>query len=106
MTVTPAELCNPNSSSHGTVEGGFRPPDSSTGGIPVSTIYTPVPRGTRQAKAAWLRTHLASGVLNTAEIAAVLEIRGKDVGAIAAGKIALANPSWAKLRELVGVKVH
>jgi hypothetical protein len=108
MTVPPAELFESNSSSSGTMEGGSRPPDSSTSGIPVSTISRVrskrVPSGSQRQKAAWLRGHLEAGIVTPHAVASALAIRPDQVDPIAAGKIGLANTSWQKIAALVVTK--
>jgi hypothetical protein len=106
MTVPPAELCQRDSSTSGTMERGFRPSDSSTGGIPVSTIYRAPPKGTQRDKAAWLRAHLDAGVVTHDAVAGALGIRPNEVEPIAAGTIGLSGTAWAKLSSMVAGKAN
>jgi hypothetical protein len=62
---------------------------------------TEPPRGTRRAKAAWLREHLEAGAVTLCAVAAALEIRPDDVEAIAAGRTELGNNSWARIAALI-----
>jgi hypothetical protein len=64
------------------------------------------PVGNREARAAWLRSWLASGHLTCSEAATALDVPPDAIEDIAAGKVALANPSWQKLAALVATKVH
>jgi hypothetical protein len=114
MTAPPAELCEPDSSTSGTMEGCSRPPNSSISGIPVSTIYEdakeprsrgPGPRGTKSARAAWLRQQLEAGIVTPDAVADALSIRPHEVEPIASGKIALAGTAWQKLEVLVATRM-
>jgi hypothetical protein len=110
MTVPPVEVGERDSSTSGNYGGDSPPPDSSTSGIPVSTIYRErsvrAPKGTQRAKAAWLRQHLEAGIVTPDTVASALAIRPDHVAEIATGKIGLAIPSWRKLAALVATKVH
>jgi hypothetical protein len=64
------------------------------------------PKGNRQAKADWLRSHLEAGTLTTEAVARALEIEPGQVAPIAAGKVELAGTSWRKLGALVGARMN
>jgi hypothetical protein len=64
------------------------------------------PKGSQRAKAAWLRQHLASGIVTPDAVAAALAIRPNDVAPIAAGTLRISARLWAKLGELVERRVH
>ena len=64
------------------------------------------PRGSRRAKAEWLRDLLDEGLVTTDAVASALAIRPDEVGEIAAGKVGLGSSSWHKLAALVASRVN
>jgi hypothetical protein len=82
--------------------------DPSTGApsAPQLVYQGAAPKGTRQAKAAWLRGHLSSGALTPAAVADVLAIRPNEVASIAVGKTELGQFGWRKIAALVESRLH
>jgi hypothetical protein len=64
------------------------------------------PRGSRRAKAEWLRDLLDEGLVTTDAVASALAIGPDEVGEIAEGKVGLGSSSWQKLAALVASRVN
>jgi hypothetical protein len=64
------------------------------------------PTGTREMRAAWLRSWLSSGRISIEAIACALDLEPEHVEEIASGKVALAVSGWRKLAALVAERLH